>query len=105
MSEISSSRHDHFFLGEGHEKNERRTWMAIVLCAFMMVAEVVGGLLFGSITLVADGLHMSIQASALVLAALAYRYARHYADDARQSAPSRRREDMSIRKFAAKTQP
>jgi cation diffusion facilitator family transporter len=85
MSDISSSRHDHFFLGEGHEKNERRTWMVIGLCTFMMVAEVVGGVLFGSIALVADGLHMSTHASALVLAALAYRYARHYADDARFS--------------------
>jgi hypothetical protein len=83
MTDISSSRHDHFFLGEGHEKNERRTWMVIGLCTFMMVAEVVGGLLFGSIALVADGLHMSTHASALVLAALAYRYARHFADDAR----------------------
>jgi Co/Zn/Cd efflux system component len=47
MSDISSSRHDHFFLGEGHEKNERRTWMVIGLCTLMMVAEVTGGLLFG----------------------------------------------------------
>jgi cation diffusion facilitator family transporter len=85
MSDISSSRHDHFFLGEGHENNERRAWMVIGLCTFMMVAEVVGGLLFGSIALVADGLHMSTHASALVLAALAYRYARHYAHDARFS--------------------
>lgn len=85
MSDISSSTHDHFFLGEGHEKNERRTWMVIGLCTFMMVAEVVGGLLFGSIALVADGLHMSTHASALLLAALAYRYARRYADDARFS--------------------
>jgi cation diffusion facilitator family transporter len=33
--------------------------------------------------LVADGLHMSTHAGALMLAALAYRYARHHADDAR----------------------
>jgi hypothetical protein len=69
------STHDHFFLGDAHKKNERRTWMVIGLCTFMMVAEVVGGLLFGSIALVADGLHMSTHASALLLAALAYRYA------------------------------
>jgi hypothetical protein len=37
--------HNHVFLGEGHEKNERRTWMVIALCSFMMVAEIVGGLL------------------------------------------------------------
>jgi cation diffusion facilitator family transporter len=50
-----------------------------------MVAEIVGGLLFGSIALVADGLHMSTHASALLLAALAYRYARRHADDPRFS--------------------
>ena len=77
--------HAHVFLGEGHEKNERRTWMVIVLCSFMMVAEIAGGLLFGSIALVADGLHMSTHASALLLAALAYRYARRHVDDDRFS--------------------
>ena len=75
--------HNHVFLGEGHERNERRTWMVIALCSCMMVVEIVGGLLFGSIALVADGLHMSTHASALLLAALAYRYARHHADDER----------------------
>jgi cation diffusion facilitator family transporter len=75
--------HNHVFLGEGHEKNERRTWMVIALCSLMMVAEIVGGLLFGSIALVADGLHMSTHASALLLAALAYSYARRHADDVR----------------------
>ena len=48
MSDISLGTHDHFFLGEGHKKNERWTWMVIGLCTLMMVAEVVGGLLFGS---------------------------------------------------------
>jgi cation diffusion facilitator family transporter len=75
--------HDHVFLGEGHEKNERRTWMVIALCSFMMVAEIIGGLLFGSIALVADGLHMSTHASALLLAALAYSYSRRHASDSR----------------------
>jgi len=83
MANTFSSTHDHIFLGEGHEKNERRTWMVIALCSFMMVAEIVGGVLFGSIALVADGLHMSTHASALLLAALAYSYARRHADDAR----------------------
>src|SRR6201993_4981602 len=77
--------HDHVFLGAGHEKSERRTWMVIWLCGFMMVAEIIGGMLFGSIALVADGLHMSTHASALLLAALAYSYARRHADDQRFS--------------------
>ena len=85
MANTLSSTHNHVFLGEGHEQNERRTWMVIALCSFMMVAEIVGGLLFGSIALVADGLHMSTHASALLLAALAYSYARRHADDARFS--------------------
>jgi cation diffusion facilitator family transporter len=85
MNGMSASGHRHVFLGEGHDKNERRTWAVIALCAVMMAAEIVGGLLFGSIALVADGLHMSTHASALLLAALAYRYARRHADDPRFS--------------------
>src|ERR1700685_3819103 len=73
----------HVFLGEGHEKGERKTWAVIWLCGVMMVAEIVGGWLFGSIALIADGLHMSTHAGALLLAALAYAYARRYANDAR----------------------
>jgi len=85
MSMGTAASHDHVFLGAGHDRNERRTWAVIVLCAVMMAAEIVGGLLFGSIALVADGLHMSTHASALLLAALAYRYARRHADDPRFS--------------------
>ena len=73
--------HSHVFLGEGHEKSERQTWAVIWLCGAMMIAEIVGGLLFGSIALVADGLHMSTHAGALLLAALAYTYARKHAND------------------------
>src|SRR5690348_9262925 len=76
-------RHSHVFLAEGHERSERKTWAVIALCVIMMVAEIVGGLLFGSIALVADGLHMSTHAGALLLAALAYTYARRHADDPR----------------------
>src|SRR6202161_1308828 len=77
--------HSHVFLGEGHEKSERRTWAVIWLCAAMMAAEILGGWLFGSIALVADGLHMSTHAGALLLAALAYTFARRHANDERFS--------------------
>jgi cation diffusion facilitator family transporter len=79
----SASQHAHVFLGEGHERAERRTWAVIVLCTAMMIAEIIGGALFGSLALVADGLHMSTHAGALLLAALAYTYARKYANDRR----------------------
>src|ERR1700676_2459632 len=73
--------HHHVFLGEDHERAERRTWAVIVLCTIMMIAEIIGGALFGSLALIADGLHMSTHAGALLLAALAYTYARKHAHD------------------------
>jgi cation diffusion facilitator family transporter len=73
--------HDHVFLGSDHEQAERRTWAVIILCTVMMIAEIVGGALFGSLALIADGLHMSTHAGALLLAALAYTCARKYAGD------------------------
>ncbi len=78
-----SGTHSHVFLGDTHETSERRTWAVIWLCGAMMVIEIVGGLLFGSIALVADGMHMSTHAGALLLAALAYTYARKHAEDTR----------------------
>jgi cation diffusion facilitator family transporter len=75
--------HSHSFLGASHERSERKTWAVIWLCTAMMIAEIVGGLMFGSIALVADGLHMSTHAGALLLAALAYTYARRHVDDPR----------------------
>ena len=86
MNEISNAvphRHGHVFLGEGHEQSERKTWAVIWLCSAMMLAEIISGLLFGSIALVADGMHMSTHAGAMLLAALAYRYARRHANDPR----------------------
>ena len=78
-----SMGHEHIFLGAGHEKNERKTWAVIVLCGVMMVVEIVGGSLFGSLAVVADGLHMSTHVSAMLIAALAYSYARKHAKDRR----------------------
>jgi len=80
---VHSAGHSHVFLGDRHAASERRTWAVIWLCGAMMALEIIGGLAFGSIALVADGMHMSTHAGALLLAALAYRYSRRHADDAR----------------------
>jgi len=80
---IDDFRHSHVFLGDAHERNERKTWAVISICAAMMVAEIGGGLWFGSVALIADGLHMSTHAGALLIAALAYTYSRRYALDDR----------------------
>src|SRR5215467_6989870 len=76
-------RHDHVFLGAAHDRNERRTWLVVGLTATMMVAEIAGGALFGSMAVVADGWHMSTHAGALAIAAFAYRFARQHASDPR----------------------
>lgn len=80
---LDDFRHSHIFLGDSHERNERKTWAVIAICAAMMVAEIVGGLWFGSVALIADGLHMSTHAGALLIAALAYTYSRRYVNDER----------------------
>jgi cation diffusion facilitator family transporter len=80
---IESLRHEHVFLGADHDRNERKTWAVIVLCGAMMALEIGGGAVFHSMALIADGLHMSTHAGALVIAALAYTYARRHARDAR----------------------
>ncbi|MEH2513245.1 cation diffusion facilitator family transporter [Nitrobacteraceae bacterium AZCC 1564] len=82
---IETWTHDHVFLGEAHDRNERRTWLVVILTAAMMVAEIIGGTVFGSMALVADGWHMSTHAAALTIAALAYRFARAHAHDPRFS--------------------
>jgi cation diffusion facilitator family transporter len=75
--------HDHVFLGADHARNERRTRIVIALCCTMMVAEIVGGILFRSMALVADGLHMSTHAAAPLIAATAYAFARRRVNDRR----------------------
>src|SRR5262249_11742842 len=76
---IDHFRHAHDFLGEAHQRNERRMWAVVAICAVMMVAEIAGGLWFGSVALIADGLHMSTHAGALLIAGLAYTCARRFA--------------------------
>lgn len=80
-----SSPHDHVFLGEDHARNERRTWLVIAITTAMMVAEIAAGTIYGSMALVADGWHMATHAGALLIAALAYLYARRHARDPRFS--------------------
>ena len=82
---IEPWRHGHVFLGQRHDKHEFRTWCVVALTCAMMVAEIVGGTMFGSMAVVADGWHMSTHAGALGIAAFAYRFARRHARDPRFS--------------------
>ena len=75
--------HEHVYLGEGHEANERRTWTVVALTAVMMVGEIAAGSVINSMALLADGWHMATHAGALGISAFAYRYARRHARDPR----------------------
>jgi cation diffusion facilitator family transporter len=81
MSAVESLKHNHAFLGVNHVENERRVLFVVALTTVMMAIEIVGGAIFGSMALVADGWHMSTHAGALAVSAIAYRFARRRADD------------------------
>ncbi len=75
--------HDHVFLGAGHGQAERRTRIAATVTAVFMAVEIAAGFLFGSMALLADGVHMATHVGALGLAAGAYFLARRHAQNTR----------------------
>ena len=74
-------RHEHSFGQERKRPGESRTLIVIAITATMMVVEIAAGLAFGSMALLADGLHMASHAAALGINAFAYVYARRHAHD------------------------
>ena len=78
-------QHAHVFGQDEKKQGESRTLFVIVLTSAMMVLEIVAGLHFGSMALLADGLHMASHAAALGISAFAYVYARRHAHDERFS--------------------
>jgi cation diffusion facilitator family transporter len=77
--------HGHVFLGHGHDRSEARAKLAALVTAIFMVVEISAGLIFHSMALLADGVHMATHVGALGLAAGAYWLARRHADNARFS--------------------
>jgi len=75
--------HGHVYLGAGHGHAEQRTAIAATLTAVFMAVEIAAGWMFGSMALVADGVHMATHVGALGLAAGAYFLARRHAQDTR----------------------
>lgn len=80
-----SLNHSHTFGQDLKRPGESRTFVVIAVTAVMMVVEIATGILFGSMALLADGLHMASHAAALSINAFAYVYARRHADDERFS--------------------
>ena len=92
--------HAHAFLGGRHDEDEHRTWIVAGLALAMMVGEIAGGAAFGSLSLVADGWHMSTHAAALAISAAAYRYARRHATDSRFAFGTGKPGDLAARTSA-----
>ena len=84
-SRLSTPDHEHVFLGDDHQRNERKVWLVIALTASMMLVEIIAGTVYGSMALVADGWHMSTHAGAMLITALAYRFARRHSSNPRFS--------------------
>jgi Co/Zn/Cd efflux system component len=78
-----SWQHGHTFGQDQKRPGEVRTIIVIAITGVMMVVEIATGILFGSMALLADGLHMASHAAALSINVFAYSYARRYAHDRR----------------------
>lgn len=75
--------HEHIFGQDRHRAGELRTAIIVVITAIMMVIEISTGLLYHSMALLADGLHMGSHTTALGIAVFAYIYSRKKARDRR----------------------
>lgn len=76
-------QHDHIFGQDKVRPGERRTLWVIFITATMMVVETTTGIAYGSMALLADGLHMASHTAALGITTIAYVYTRRCAADSR----------------------
>jgi cation diffusion facilitator family transporter len=82
---LRECQHVQSFSQDKVSTGERRTWIVIAVTSAMMAVEIAAGMIYGSMALLADGLHMGSHATALGIAAFAYLYARRHAYDRRFS--------------------
>lgn len=75
-NDLSTWQHDH-----------KRTLFVVILTAIMMAIEIAAGILYGSMALLADGLHIASHAAALCISLFAYIVARRLASDRYSGAP------------------
>lgn len=84
-SPLDSFRSDRAYLGADHARNERRTWLVVAICVLTFVVQIAGGVLFHSMALIANGLHLAAHIVVLAAAAGAYGVSRAFAKDRRLS--------------------
>ncbi len=82
MSNQTNNLHNGHTFGQDQKRpGEVRTFIVIGITATMMVVEIAAGIVYGSMALLADGLHMASHAAALSINAFAYVYARKNANN------------------------
>ena len=81
LKNIRLWQHDHIFGQDKEQAGERRTVIVTVVTFVMMIVEVLAGIIFGSMALLADGLHMASHTTALGINSFAYIYARRHSTD------------------------
>jgi cation diffusion facilitator family transporter len=81
LSNIRLWQHDHIFGQDKEQAGERKTVIVTIVTAVMMAVEILAGIIFGSMALLADGLHMASHATALGINSFAYIYARRHSND------------------------
>jgi len=82
---ISQYQHTHVFGQDQIRSGEKRTLFVIIMTGIMMVGEIAAGIIFGSMALTADGIHMGSHMVGLGITFFAYIYARKHAQDQRFS--------------------
>lgn len=73
-------QHSHDFTGD-YNQAEKNTKIVLILTAITMVVEIIAGVAFGSMALLADGWHMATHVAAFGIAVFAYQYARNNASN------------------------
>lgn len=77
---LAHHQHPHDF-SQANTQAEQRTRWVLGLTAITMVAEIIAGVMFGSMALLADGWHMGTHVAAFFITLFAYRFARRHADN------------------------
>jgi cation diffusion facilitator family transporter len=73
--QIENWQHSHDFSVK-NLKGEKRTKYVLGLTILIMIVEIIGGSVFGSMALIADGWHMGTHVAVFFIAIFAYRYSR-----------------------------
>lgn len=76
-----SHAHNHLGSEETSERMERRLWWAVGANMLLTIAQIVGGLVSGSLSLIADALHNFSDAASLLIALVAIRIGRKPPDE------------------------